>query len=278
MDSTELTIKQVFQNPHTGAVFPTKRGAEISVAKFIAKQKAEEESRQKQKEAAAIKQANHNKTVNYLRLNLEDIKDLPAMLKEGGKALGLDIKAKFDIHFTDGIRPSHDSPVGTVTDWYDKKGLRLKGFSGNATISAKSNKNRVKNDRYNESLADELRRNFVGLHFGTGCPGSVDNHTLSIGFHIYLDDFPKLKAKYEIFFKGETVAAEHGSLLAELHAEATNYAETSALVKNLNSKIRTLSDIREEKLAQFVAAYKKSYPVAKPVFPDGYLETKKMFS
>lgn len=274
MNPTESVIKQVFQNPHTGAVFATKHGAEISVAKFLAKQKAKELTKQQEKEAAAIKHANHEKTVNSLRLNLDNIKDLPAMLKDGCKTLGLDIDAKFNIHFTDSIRPSHDSPIGTDTDWYDKKGIRLNGFSGEAIISAKSIG--WKTDR-NESIADILRRNFIGLHFGTGCPGVVDKYQLRIGFHIYLDDFPKLKAKHAIFANGKRIKAEYDSVVNDRNSEAANYAETSALIKNLESKIKALDTVRAEKFDQFLTAYKKSFPVAEPVYPEGYLEAKKMF-
>jgi hypothetical protein len=104
----------MYPYPITGKLYKTESGAKKSAEKALKKQEQEEIRLKEEQKSREEKEAE----VNWLRLNLEDIKDLPVLMKQRMKDLyNWDLDVTFDLRFGN-ISNTHNCPIIGVTNWY----------------------------------------------------------------------------------------------------------------------------------------------------------------
>lgn len=272
---TILTPIQMFACPETGKLYKTERGALASAKRAKeAREKVEAEEKEKQKSLEEVE-----KEVNWLRLNLEDVKDLPKLMKSRAKELydwDLDVRLH-NLYFCN-VSNSHNCPINGVTNWCEidvDKPTHYLGWSGRITGMLRG---AVPKLTFMNSIADAIKLKFKGMHTGTGNPGSPNEYSMDIGFNMFLDDFPKLKEKYEIY-ENESIKHNKNTLnFNKLNNEAHEFAKNHPDYKKaqaLLEKVRSIRDIRYNNLFD---EYRNQNKVELIPVSDDYGYLSKMFS
>jgi hypothetical protein len=265
----EIKEQKVFICPYSGKSFKTKRGAEESAKKC--------ELQTKEKEYNKIQAAKTEEILetqrNFIRLNAKSIKDFKPLIEEKAKEFyGWDVKIDFSIRFGN-ISNSHRRPLNGVENWNrDKnKPLSYLGWSGQVKGFLK---NYVKTDCIS-SISDVLFRynkGFKGFHTSCGCPGTVNDSgcNMDIGFYCFLDDFPLIKANYEIYLENKNKLDKYAMDIDEVNNDAYNWAAKQQDVVDLENKIEELTSYKQILESKYQETFKINNPVSKPVITEGF--------
>lgn len=151
------------------------------------KSKREEEKKRKETDILA----------NSIRLEISSIHEFPSKIEQYVKNTynrTINI-TNFDVWFKSDLAPTHNAPVGKNTEWSGS--TRYMGWIGRIHGHQKDLiNNPIKCNRVSfreiRSILD-LRYLIKGFNIESGGGGS----DFSYSVHLYLDDFPKIKAKYD---------------------------------------------------------------------------------
>ena len=136
--TTTITPVTMYPCPVSGRLYKTERGARASAKRALEKQEQEAIKLKEEQKSKEEKEAERD----WLRMNLEDINDLPILMKQRAKELyDWDLDVSFRLHFGT-VSNSHNCPINGVTNWGnidpDKPASYL-GWSGqvNGTLNGK---------------------------------------------------------------------------------------------------------------------------------------------
>lgn len=272
---TTLTPIQMFACPETGKLYKTEKAALASAKKAKeAREKLKLEEKEKQK---SIEEK--EKEVNWLRLNVEDVNDIPKLMKSRAKELyDWDLDVSFSYLYFGKVSNSHSCPIDGVTNWCGidvDKPTHYLGWSGRITGMLRGT---VPKLTFMNSIADAIKLKFKGIHTGTGNPGSPNEYPMDIGFNMFLDDFPKLKEKYELYEIESRKYNQNTLNLNNLANEAHEFAKNHPDVKKaetLLEKVRSIRDIRYNNLFD---EYQDQNKVELIPISDDYEYLSKMFN
>jgi hypothetical protein len=278
----EIKPVTMFPCPVTGKLFKSKSGA----AKSGVKEQKILDARKEIERLATISKEAQAKNADYIRLNLKDVKDLPAMLKEKGKEFfGVDI-SEISISVSFGqVSNSHGCPLDGVENWSNQHKDRptsYLGWSGQIKVTATRAQSKNADDSINKYLFNRWGgMGFRGFHTISGCGGSFGKYDMDIGFYFFLSDFPLLVAKHEEFLKEKAKFIQNKANLKAVDDAAGNYAETHPDTQELNKQISALQQKREELTIGLYNQHLKDHPASqetlssewewlKTQFTDGY--------
>lgn len=175
---------------------------------------------------------------NYVRLNAECIDDIPRLVNKVISKINPKIKKvtmDLKVRFNKSIPTTHGRPIGMPYDNSTRKPTM--GFSGKVVWKMSASRDYDRDDSLFGSY-------IKGIHTGTG-NGSLSNFADSFEgeFYIFLDDFPKMKAKYQ--YLTEQLALydlEFDTLQKDLNGKII--ADTD--IYDCTSKIKEVDHIIEE--------------------------------
>lgn len=157
--------------------------------------------REQKKLEAQRKEA--DRLANEMRLQVESIHDIPGYITEIVKKR-LDreiIFTDWDLKFKE-LSPTHDAPIGKNTEWGNVKNKYL-GWEGQVkgTTNLSSKPVEFPSATFGKisSPFDIFARSGRGLIRGIHSGGGSGGDQFGFIIRIYLDDYPKIKAKYEEF-------------------------------------------------------------------------------
>lgn len=260
--------------PITGKLYKTERGAKNSAKREQLRIEAEEAKRKEQQKSKEQKE----EEINWLRLNLEDINDLPVLMKSRFKELyDWDLNVAFYGLRFGSVSNSHTCPIGGVTNWsrqHKDRPTSYLGWSGRIEGTLKGN---VPKLTFINSISDIITGKFKGLHTGTGGGGSPNEYKMSIGFNMFLDDFPKLKEKYEKYLIEKEKSDTNKSNIAKIKANAINYAKNHSDYQKALNLFKRVEFILNQKFEQLNQEYQDKNPVIPITLSDDYQTLKEMF-
>ena len=256
MKSTDKIIeKKVFICPKTGESFDTKAAAARSMKNAInleTREKALAEEKEKREEQK-----------NWIRLNLQNIYDLPSLMEEKAKEFyGLDLKMEFvnpKIRFKtipDGCR----RPI-----WSEESPPKLSGFAtsrlgwcGGVKISICGYK-RIYKVRSLYTIRETVNILFAGFNFDSGTSGNIITNTpLEMDCVFYLESFPQLQEQYNSYLINKEESYKYIRSAAEYNKSATDFARNRHEYRGLAKKIEQLKEESEAVLNKWIEAYKSS--------------------
>lgn len=269
-----ITPVTLYPCPITGKLYKTERGAKASAKKALEKQEQEALKLKEAQKAKEEKEAERD----WLRMNLEDINDLPILMKQRAKELyGWDLDVNFRLHFGN-VSNSHSCPINGVTNWGRRDPTKPESYWGWSGSIEGTLKGKVPKKTFGGSIADLIKEKFRVIHTGTGCPGRPNEYNIRISCELFLDDFPKLKEKYEFYMVERQKECTNDLEFNKLHHAASNYAfnhEDVVKADKLMARIRMIKDNKfKEYLNQYIEQNKKE-PI--PLHED-YQKLKEMFS
>lgn len=229
--------------PVTKKHFKTENEAKLSAEKALAKKEQEKftESLQKVSEEEFLKKA------DWVRLNVENVSDIPALIKQKGKEfwdLDFDIKLSY-LHFGEKSN-SHSAPIGKKTNWSRSANepTTYLGWSGRVvgTVNGYKAENSSNVSVANIVFARYGNVGFRGFYCGSGSSGEVNGGcVLDMDILFFLDDFPKLKEKYNKFVLVKEEVDLYNEGLDESRIKSNNFAFLRNDVVELDRKIDELS-------------------------------------
>lgn len=272
----EIKESKVFICPFSGKTFKTKKAAEKSAAQFqlLAKEKEQNETRaQKAKEQLEFES-------NFVRLNARSIKNFKPLIEQKAKEFwGWDVKINFQLHFG-APSNSHGAPLNGVENWNRDKSKPLNYLGWNGRVSGSLNNYITTN--YSPSINDVIfsryGKGFKGFHTSCGCPGTVNKTEMDIGFYCFLNDFPLIKEKYEIFINDRKKLEQYESWIEIRDEDACEWAENKKEIIDLDNKIEELKLSRNLLFQSYRTEYISDNQIDKPVINDNFGELKVEFS
>jgi hypothetical protein len=144
---------------------------------------------------------------NYVRLNATSLEDIrPLLIKNIQDIFGVEVKfSLFSLNFGN-VSNSHSAPLKQKTNWSQRKEDGPTSYLGwTGRVEGKMSKS------YNEtSFSDLFGCNGI-KGFNTGSGGYGGDKEFGYCFCFFLDDFPILKKKYQVFqaFKGKFDREQH---------------------------------------------------------------------
>jgi hypothetical protein len=252
---------KMFKCPETGKLFTTKSQATKSANKAKA---ARELAEEKAKLALASKEE-REKLRNYIRLNLQNINDLPNMLVQKAKEFyDIDIKnLSIKLYFSETLSSLYPYHIDGVMNWSDI----YPGWIGKISASVKTPKSLLSNkDSFSDSADDILFNNynscFTGFYTGSGCPGSVnEDYDMDISFYLFLQDFPLLQEKYNKYIIEKDKVVKNKQLLSIQARNSYNYAINSDIYKSYYAHVVEIKN----KLAALQKSLQDEYIANNPV-------------
>lgn len=148
---------------------------------------------------------NATKPIDYIRLNLKKISELPDILVEKSlEFFNIEVSdLSLRIHFREDVSCSHGAPIGKKTNWGGRETNEPRSYPGwYGQIYCKVLDQKINENYYRKSAGEVLFNKytnigFSGFHTGGGCPGCPGGtYPMNIGFYFFLDDFPLLKSNY----------------------------------------------------------------------------------
>jgi hypothetical protein len=264
----------MFPCPITGKLYKTERGAKNSAKREQLRIEAEEAKRKEQQKSKEQKE----EEINWLRLNLEDINDLPVLMKSRFKELyDWDLDVSFHGLRFGNVSNSHTCPIGGVMNWsreYKDRPTYYLGWSGRIEGTLKGNLPKL---TFMNSISDIINGKFKGLHTGTGCPGRPNEFKMSIGFNMFLDDFPKLKEKYEKYLIEKEKNDTNKSNIDVRNTNARSYAKNHSDYQKALELFKRVEFIMHQKFEQLHQEYQNKNPVNPITLSDDYQTLKEMF-
>lgn len=176
----------------------------------------------KEAQKATLDRERATEIANSIRLNLESIYDLPHKIEDVcNEHLKCNLTiTQWNVSFTPSMRNTHSCPIGGKQQWSLRNGekkIHYKGWHGR--ISGKMDEVKI-GCGFSRSFSDLFKDCGSEFHirgFHTGCGGGGSD-SFSYDCDIYLDDYPKLKAKYEEYWelnqKQEAYTEEQMKLIA----------------------------------------------------------------
>ena len=250
--------------PETGKQYRSRRQAENSAAAAI-KAKADALIEAEQSRLAAESSVEKK---DWIRLNVTNVADIPKLIQEKAKEFwGIDCSVSLNVSFRE-VSNSHGAPFGKKTNW-SRQDLSIPtsylGWSGQV---AGNLTNYRKNPKSRASISDVLfstgslynpygaGAGFRGFHTSSGCPGTVDGtFPMNIGFYFFLEDFPLLFEKYELFKVEYQKVLDNSNALSNLETRALAAANTDPEVKEFDRMIEKLNLERAELQDQLFKKY-----------------------
>lgn len=270
----EIKEQKVFICPYSNKPFKTKKGAEDSAKKFeLAKKELELNKIQAEKQKEQLETE-----CNFIRLNAKSIKDFKPLIEQKAKEFwGWDVKINFNLNFGN-ISNSHGAPIGETMNWErDKtKPLSFLGWSGQVTGSLSKFIRTNYDPSINDTLFNQYGKGFKGFHTSSGCPGTVNDKgcNMDIGFYCFLDDFPLIKAKYEIYSADKLKLAKHKLDVERRDLDSTGWAENRSEIIELDNQIEELNKKRNILYSHFQSEYVEKNKIDSPVISDNFNELK----
>lgn len=184
---------EAYQCVHCGSLYLSQKEMNKCRRECGARKKAEEKAKR-------IRE-NRQCSTDKIRLTVSDIDDIPsAVTKIMKEKFDRDvIFTKWNLRFRTDIAPTHSAPIGKKTDWNGS--ARYCGWTGYVTGTTNLNSRPlIKLPGYRDRMDSIFD---VFSHYGSGLVSGINygsgNGGPNFGFDvtIYLDDFPKLKSKYE---------------------------------------------------------------------------------
>jgi len=211
-----------------------------------------------QARAEAVKKEGE-RLANQMRFEVEWVSEIPEWITEAVRKR-LDREVTFenwDLKFYTDLAPTHDAPVGKKTE-FSKPTSRYAGWRGRVTGTTTIYKNPVKFSggpfgeiRGFSDLFDRHRSSFIkGVNTGSGSGGE----RFSYEVRLYLDDFPKIKAKYDKW----KALDDQKKVLNSRRKELIEQAKINLVEKNkdvcdlkdvahiLNARLRQVENLRRE--------------------------------
>lgn len=202
--------------------------------------------------------------------SVEDIKLL--FVKYSKEHHGIDLKFEvFDFHFDPAMSNSHSCPIGGVTNWGVKKEgdntpSSYPGFKGMISFTVTKNGKKfesganifdtsrsMKHDairafpekldkKMSSSFSSDLPFHFHGIKTGSGGGGTSYRYDAMI----WLDDFPKIKARHDEFMKlkavSDQIELEVQAVKNKFKQKEEAKIQESEKVNNLAAMIETLQE------------------------------------
>lgn len=265
-----MSIEEVkmYKCPESGDLFTSKALATRNANKI-----------KKQKEKLA-KEVEINKKIkeerdilsNYIRLNLSNVNDLKDMLILKAKEFyDVDItNLNIRVNFSERCSNSHNCPINGVTNWGNRdndKPTYYLGWIGRISANVVVPKN-ITNalstfDRSaNSVLFNTYSGLFKGFYTSTGCGGDSDgNYDMDIGFGFFLEDFPLLVEKYNLFIEEKKKVIKNNLLTEGLKDQANTYAKQHI---DYTTKKELGLRILEEAVQIYDVLYKEYYTSNEP--------------
>jgi hypothetical protein len=268
----EIKPVTMFACPVTGKLFKTAKAAAKSAE---AEQKAIDATKELER-LAAISKETAKKNADYIRLNLADVKDLPRMLIEKAQEFyGIKLSnLVIDVGFGD-VSCSHGAPIGKQTNWSGRdKNLPTSFLGWSGQIKAKAERaGSKKNGGFENSINDNLFGNygigFKGFHTSSGCGGSFGQYDMDIGFYFFLEDFPLLAEKHEVFVKEKAKFMQNKQNIASASTNAGNFVAKHVSITDLNTEIQKLEQKRNALAGSLFQEYQKANPaIVEPQLPE----------
>jgi hypothetical protein len=272
--TTTIAPVTMYPCPVSGRLYKTERGARASAKRELEKQEQEAIKLKEAQKAKEEKEAERD----WLRMNLEDINDLPVLMKQRAKELyNWDLDVSFDLWFSN-VSNSHSCPIGGVTNWGQRGANSPTSYPGWSGQIRGTLKGKVPKTTFMGTIADLIKEKFRVIHTGTGGPGRPNEYDMRIGCQLFLDDFPKLKEKYEFYIVERQKERTNDVEFNNLYHAASNYAlnhEEVVKADKLMARIRMIKDNKFKEYLNQYAEQNKKEPI--PLHED-YQKLKEMFS
>lgn len=258
MNSKAVTM---YECPISGKLFKSQRGADNHAAKLL-KEKEEQAKRAELDKLTAAKKLEQK---DYIRLNLRNVADLSAMIKEKAKEFwGVEADLTINVRFSRSVPNSHGAPIGERTNWSgrDKNYPTVfPGWSGQISGKVVVPKNLWTN--FKPSANEWLFGwgGFKGFHTSAGCGGDTEGkYPIDIGFYFFLQDFPLLLAQYKEYVQNLKIRADYMDA-SEIH---DNRREHHLNTHPDTIKIEQEIEILRRKLVEVRGVLNKEYLDANP--------------
>lgn len=263
--SDKIEKVEMYKCAITGKLFTTQKAAKSNATKALKMLKKQEEEKKKAQEEFD----NLEYKKNYLRNNLSDIHDLSNMLVKLCKEYyDIDIKdLKIDLTFNEKVSNAHSCPLNGITNWKcdDNKPIGYPGWDGR--ISGYFSKKNY-SSKFNDSISDFLKQNFLVFNTGTGYNGRFNECKLDILLQLYLDDFPLIKEKYKTYKENYLKAMNNNKVRAELNHIAWKAASVSKIAENKYTRILKVEELLKslrhnykETIEKLIDEYIKNNPI-----------------
>lgn len=230
------------------------------------------------KAAEARRQAAIEKAHSF-RLELEDLNEIPGIIENLARELGRFLEVTlWELKFDPKMAPTHDAPIGKPTQWKAAQGEERVYYAGwRGRIKTRGNlfSKPIEHESATFgkiSCVSDLFKIFIkGVHTGSGGGGDAAGYEV----RLYLDDFPKLKAKYEQWRPEAKKYRKHIQLSEELSRKANHdlivndprTLELNAAQEVLQARLRQIQKERNKIFKDIQAS--KEYAEATKV-PEEY--------
>jgi hypothetical protein len=213
--------------------------------------------------------------MDFIRLNLADIRDLPKMLSDKAKESNIILKnLKIDVTFINSIN-SYNHPIG------NKNGSR-KGWSGSIRTFVEGDPSIYKKTSPSASnvlFYDEWHRDglFNGFYTGTGGPGRINEYEMRIEFFFFLDDFPILKNKYERYLPEHDKFLANTTIKDQWIRETNEYSISQENVKDIDMEISILKKKKHDLINHHKLDYQQKNPLVIQKLSDDFNDLQNNF-
>ncbi len=209
---------EVYECEHCKGLQRTKE--EYQKCKRSCAKKSRDKIKYEQAKARAIEKA------DYIRLNAESVWDIPKMLV-GFFKNDLDREltiSKFDMRFNPEMANTHDCPLNGVTNWGRKDPnapRHYPGWYGEFRGTTNIGKKPIKlfDGHEIDSIFDVIGK-YNGAIRGLHCGGGSGGPDFGFSLRMYVDDFPKIKEKYDRYVILREMATIRAANYKKLFAEA----------------------------------------------------------
>lgn len=277
-----MKIKQIkfYICPETGKKCKTEKEAIESAEAAI----KEREEAKLTKEQLAQQEIQNLVRKDYVRLNVESIKDIPILIKEKMKEFwNIDVNIEISVCFGN-VSNSHGAPIGKKRNWSgqdDNYPTSFFGWHGNVKgtlINYKSSKNA--STSVNDVLFNPYENSigFRGFHTSSGCPGSVEGkYPMDIGFYFFLEDFPKLQEKWNKYLIQRKIDLKNQNVEKEYEDKMAEFAATRPQIVEINTEINKLIQTKNNLLLEFRKQYREENKLVLETLSDDYESLSKEF-
>jgi hypothetical protein len=189
--------------------------------------------------------------MDFIRLNLEDIDDLPQMFTDEARKHDIILdNLKINLRFVHNI-VTHEAPIDDING--SKKGWHGTIRANVGTDSLISDKTATDLLFYRKWFNEKGL--FRGFHTGTGSPGRLNHFIMDIEFYCFLEDFPILKRKYDMFLAENQKHIYNINAQKERIKEVNEYCMNQEDVKEIDMEIAIL----KKKKADYINRHKEEY-------------------
>ena len=251
---------QAWQCKHCNSLFMTRQamtGCETKCTKRI-----------KDEQAAVKFAAERLAASDEIRLTVESVHEIPELItafvkKYLDRAVNI---TKWDMKFNSKMATTHDAPIGQPNSGFGDKTIYHMGWDGTAEGTTNLKKKPVKDERATFGEIDDFSDLFGGwgrgvirgINTGGGTGGEQFHYTM----RLYLDDFPKIKARHEIYAplkqKHLNAMAKTKGLRETAMIEVVNSDKRIVLLDDVNKllelKLKQTKEAREQTKLEVIAS------------------------